>query len=485
MADERLGQFADGFTSWRRILGEAGDTGLDVFRSAAHDVAHFILEGCNELAAADELQAMAEAYGLAEDHQDEIQAIIGGMIVEADELRSRRIDEITEPEPKTNGQHAPAPRRATPYVPPDPANIPRRAWLHGGHYIRQTASATVAPGGYGKTSLQLYEALSMVGAGLAVWYLSGEDPRVEIDRRIAAHCDHHNFDLSKAAGRLFVDDRDSFPLSIAASGRNGLLKFNEPELAQFEAAITADKIDAVIIDPLISFHSVPENDNGAIDAVVKRLALIAAHTDSAIELSHHVRKSTFGVRELTIDDARGGSAIINAVRSGRVINRMTASEAEQANVPQDKRGFFIRLDIGKRNMAPPAKATWFDLENVELPNGDNVQVIVPWQFPGEVERVSTELVDMVRALVKRQPYRVDTRSAKWLGIQIGQRLGLNINVTADIKKIQRVLGDLIKQKVLQKVEQRDEDTRKKAVFYVAGDPPDNVVRLFPDDNGDH
>jgi hypothetical protein len=274
-------------------------------------------------------------------------------------------------------------------------------------------------------------------------------------------------------------------LTIAISTRSGLLKFSDAELAQFEAAILADKIDAVIIDPFISFHTVPENDNGAIDAVVKRLALIAVHTDSSIELSHHVRKSTFGTRELTIEDARGGSAIINAVRSGRVINRMSSSEAEQANVPQDKRGFFIRLDIGKRNMAPPAKATWFDLENVELPNGDNVQVIMPWQFPGEVERISTELIDMVRALVKRQPCRADTRSDKWLGIQIAQRLGLNINVTADIKKIQRVIGDLIKQKILKKIEQRDEHTRKMAMFYVADAAPDNVVQLFPDDNGDN
>lgn len=482
---DRLGKFADGFNGWRRILDSAGEQDrLAIFKSAAHEAAHFVCDGLNEIAAADELQEIAVAYGLDLEYpQDEIQSIIGSMVDEADVLRSRRIDEITEP--KSNGHAAePEPRRATPYNPPDPKDIPKRAWLYAGHYIRQTASATVAPGGYGKTSLQLFEALNMVGAGLSVWYLSGEDPRVEIDRRIAAHCERHDFDLIKAPGRLFVDDRSTFALSIAEITRSGLLRFNEAALAEFEAAITADRIDAVIIDPFISFHTVPENDNGSIDAVVKRLALIAVRTDSAIELSHHVRK-TFGLRELTVEDARGGSAIINAVRSGRVINRMSTSEAERAGVPQDKRHFFIRLDIGKRNMAPPEKARWFDLENVELPNGDNVQVIVSWQFPGETDAVNAELADMVRGLLARQPYRADTRSAKWLGIAIGKRMNLNINETGDIKKIQRVIGNLIKANVVKKTELRDEDTRKKAVFYVAGDAPDNVVRLFPDDNGDN
>ena len=485
---DRLGAFAEGFDSWRRILGEAGDDGIDVFRGAAHEAARFVLKGCNEIAAADELQAIAESAGLDQDYQDQVQEIISGMIVEADQLRSREMDRLAAQveEPKTNGQHAPAapePRRATVYNPPDPATIPKRAWLYGGHYIRQTVSATVAPGGYGKTSLQLFEALNMVADGLAVWYLSGEDPRVELDRRIAAHCDRHAFDLCNASGRLFVDDRLSFPLSVASVLRSGVLKFNDVELAEFEHAIAIDKIDAVIIDPFISFHTVPENDNGATDAVIKRLAAIAVRTDSAIEVSHHVRK-TMGVREITVEDARGSSSIINAVRSGRVINRMSSTEAERANVAQDKKNFFIRLDIGKRNMAPPERAKWFDLENVELPNGDNVQVVVSWKFPAESDDVSAELADMVRALLSQRPYRADTRSANWLGIAIGKRLNLNINDTDDIKKIQRVIGLMIKSNVLKKTEMRDEDTRKKAVFYVAADEPDNVVRLFPDQNGD-
>ena len=85
--------------------------------------------------------------------------------------------------------------RPTPYTAPDPAKIPPRPWLYGRHYMRGIISATVAPGGFGKTTLSLHEALCMViEEGLRVWYISAEDDRNEIDRRIAAHLKKHNLE---------------------------------------------------------------------------------------------------------------------------------------------------------------------------------------------------------------------------------------------------------------------------------------------------
>jgi hypothetical protein len=50
---------------------------------------------------------------------------------------------------------------AKPYKYRDPRSIPPRRFLHASHYIRGFLSATVAPGGLGKTSLQLVEAIGM------------------------------------------------------------------------------------------------------------------------------------------------------------------------------------------------------------------------------------------------------------------------------------------------------------------------------------
>jgi hypothetical protein len=50
------------------------------------------------------------------------------------------------------------------FVPFDPATLPPRQWLYGRHYLRQTVSATVAPGGYGKSTLDMVEGLPWLRA---------------------------------------------------------------------------------------------------------------------------------------------------------------------------------------------------------------------------------------------------------------------------------------------------------------------------------
>jgi RecA-family ATPase len=67
----------------------------------------------------------------------------------------------------------------------EPSTIPPREWLYGKHLIRKFATATVAPGGVGKSSLELIEALSIVtgrdllGKGMVpergrVWWWNGK-----------------------------------------------------------------------------------------------------------------------------------------------------------------------------------------------------------------------------------------------------------------------------------------------------------------------
>jgi hypothetical protein len=356
--------------------------------------------------------------------------------------------------------------------------IPKRAWLYGGHYIRQTVSATVAPGGWGKTTLQLYEALEMVAAGLRVWYLSGEDPLVELERRIAAHCQLHSLNLNDCIGQLFVNDRATFPLMIATLSPRGKLEFNDAAVAMFEAAIVDDQIDVVILDPFVGFHGVAENDNSSIDKVVKRLVEVADHTTCALEISHHVRKGQgAGLRlGVTVDDARGGSAIIDAVRSARVLNRMSAAEAELAKIDANKKNFYVRVDIGKRNMAPPPeKATWYRLASVELANGDQVQALRLWEFPSVFVDVAVADTEYIRELVRQKPWRADSRSPDWLGFAVAQRLHLDPTNTSDISKIRRLITVWLANGLFSKTEMKDEQRRLRT-FYV---PP----QAAPDDLG--
>jgi hypothetical protein len=365
-------------------------------------------------------------------------------------------------------------RYATLYVPPNPMEIPRRGWLYGGHYIRQAATATVAPGGFGKTTLTIHEAIMMVAAGLAVWYLSGEDPKVEIDRRIAAHCLHHQVDLKTFTGRLFVDDKTSFPLSIATAPRSGVVKFDDRSLMEFEHAILASEIDVVMLDPFIAFHTVAENDNGSIDAVTKRLAAIAQRTDSCVEISHHVRKPFQGQGTLTVDDARGGSALINAVRSGRVINRMTQGEAENAKVSNEERHFYIRVDRGKRNMAPPDKASWFHLVSKEIANGDSVQALEEWEFPKAAKPTEADII-WLRMVMKGRPLGCNRNSADWIGEQLAEHFERDLDDDSDVKWIKQTIAHLIKEKVIRKVKLRIKDSKERNYYVLIEAKPNLTV----------
>jgi hypothetical protein len=80
----------------------------------------------------------------------------------------------------------------------DPTTIPPRAFLYDRHYSRRNIGATIAAGGRAKTTLSVYEALSMAlgrdlsnrlelaSGPLRVWLLNGEEDQDELDRRIAA-----------------------------------------------------------------------------------------------------------------------------------------------------------------------------------------------------------------------------------------------------------------------------------------------------------
>jgi hypothetical protein len=141
------------------------------------------------------------------------------------------------------------------------------------------------------------------------------------------------------------------------------------------------------------------------DTVIRIFTRIADLCECSIDVAHHTRKLPAGTYEHTVDDARGASAIRDAVRSLRILNVMSASEASQLGMDEFERLSYFRVDQGKANTVPPAKkATWHRFENVALPNGDNVGVVIAWERPdatptGKAEaerradRVFLELLD--------------------------------------------------------------------------------------------
>jgi hypothetical protein len=337
-----------------------------------------------------------------------------------------------------------------PYADPDASEIPRRDFLYGAPYIRGFVSALVAPGGAAKTSLTITEALSMasgrdllnINDGVAaelpralnvcLWNL--EDDIDEMERRIKA-AQIQFADALKGADvkrRLYVNAAtETLKLGRAVKG---VAELDAGVIKGLIAALREAEIDVLIVDPFISSHGVPESDNDAIDLIVKAWARIAREAGCSVTLVHHVRKGPAGVeREVSIEDARGASALVNACRFARVINRMSKDDAPGLGVPAEWAWAYLRVDPGKANLAPPGAATWRHLRTVDLRNGstfeaddsDRIGVVEAWT-PPDLSRTSRGERERIVEAMGGQAWRVDSKAADWVGVAFADALGLDL-----------------------------------------------------------
>jgi AAA domain len=370
---------------------------------------------------------------------------------------------------------------ATPYVWTAPENIARREFLYGRRLIRKYATATIAPGGVGKTALEVAEVLSMVSGKallgaqtpqLRVWLWSLEDPREEMVRRIQAAAKHYNLTREDIGNRLFLDSGREQPLVIAETQHSGAVIY-WPVLESIVGQLKERAIDVLIIDPFVSCHRVTENDNNAIDAVTKAWASVAHAANCAIELVHHVRK---GDQEITVESARGGGSFGDACRMVRVINRMTKEDAQKAGV--DNHRLYFRTYIDKNNLAPPAdKSDWYQLVSVDLGNGplgpvvgggDSIGVVTKWEWPDPLEGVTGRDFERIATEIRAGEWRESAQATKWVGVPVAKALGLKLTLKQHRARVTQLIRTWLGTGALVKVEKLD-DRRKKKVFVEVAD----------------
>jgi AAA domain len=369
----------------------------------------------------------------------------------------------------------------------DPTELEPRWWIYGKHYLEGSVSATIADGGVGKSTLALTEAIAIATGkpllGITpnngrcdgeiipfeVLYYNAEEPLCELKRRVLAICQHHNID-PKVLGihngwdqRLTLVSGHDYPLVLAKSDGDGFAFTDDVEWLE------NSDFDVIILDPFVSLHQCPENDNSMIDAIVKRLGRIAATPRvKAIELVHHARKPAQGGNvEINAADARGASALGDGVRSLRMLNRMTSNEATRAKVDNPRN--YFRVDNGKSNYAEPSDGSiWYRHQSIILPNGDDVGIVVSWHFPGAFDGVTAAHMHQVRGLAGSGKYRADHRSPDWIGHAVADVLDLDADDDGERKRIRTVLKEWFSKGVLKKVERKGAD-RHSFVFVEPGE----------------
>jgi hypothetical protein len=184
------------------------------------------------------------------------------------------------------------------WTPLDETQLPPREWIYGKHYQRGVISGTIAPGGSGKTSLCMVEAIAMATCRnllgeqpverVRVWYHNAEDTQDEVNRRVVAICKHFQIPQQELAGWFIATSCEKFDLRVA-KGINDL-KVEEPTVEAIADKIHTLGIDVAVIDPLVNVHEVTEDHNTKMAAVAGLFRSIAQGENCGIEFTQHTRK---------------------------------------------------------------------------------------------------------------------------------------------------------------------------------------------------
>lgn len=330
-----------------------------------------------------------------------------------------------------------------------PGAIPPREWLLKGRVYRDNISLVVGAGGTGKSTLAIVEAVSMAtgktlmpGAvphkPLTVCYYNAEDDTVELQRRLAAALEAHGLKHSDLGGRLFLASHSDFRVWFGGTGSGGA-QIAEGVGDALAGLIEGHGIDVLMMDPLGALHGFNENSNDEMNLVLGLLRSVMRRTRCAIYLVHHTGKgAAVDVKAAGVGASRGASAIPDGARNVRQLGRMSDSDVRELGcrsvVPAEDQARYIRIDNGKGTYAPPASAAaWMFLDGVglangtlEYPDGDYVQVALPWDPPGPTIGTASDL-HLVQNAIASAPDkpRKDNRAIDWVGHLIADTLGMD------------------------------------------------------------
>ena len=213
------------------------------------------------------------------------------------------------------------------------------------------------PGGVGKSSLIATEALAMVSGKpllgvtsqrLNVWLWNLEDPHEETVRKIQAAAKRYGLKAEDIGNRLFVDCGRDQRLVIAEQARTGAV-IVRPVIDSLIEEIKTYEIDVLIIDPYVSSHRVPENDNTAQDMILKEWGFVADHGNCAVHLVDHTRKVIGGDAEVTTESSRGAKSKTDGAR------RRPSSEFACQRTKASKRALITIASTSERTTTKP---TW-------------------------------------------------------------------------------------------------------------------------------
>jgi hypothetical protein len=280
--------------------------------------------------------------------------------------------------------------------------IPPRRFAIGRRLQYGEVTLGVSPGGVGKTSLVVTETIAwLVNRPLTgetirprgkAWIITAEEPMDEMRRRVKATCQHFGIDPDALEGRLFITStRDNGPFRVAELGgsdsRNLIVETKAPD--DVIAELLDNDIGYLAVDPFVTTHGVPEDNNGAMDRVARIFNRIAHDADCCINLLHHVVKSEDPEAHVgNLAKSRGAGAVTNAIRHAYTIASINEATTDHYKLTPDEAVRLLRLDAGLKGnyVLKPTEPLWFWRTSVPLDNAmdgweaDEVGVLRPFSM---------------------------------------------------------------------------------------------------------
>lgn len=308
-------------------------------------------------------------------------------------------------------------------------NIPPRPWVIGRFALRGEVTMLSAPGGTGKSAYLLGLAVATASKNnfllhsipdrLKVAVVNAEDSRDELMRRVHGATQYHNISPSYLAGWLYLigaGDIGDLTLNQINSGtRHG--EVSQAGIAKLERLINDLKIDVLILDPFVALCPAGLNDNAVAAATMAAVKQMAQRTNCAIIIAHHVRKGTGRGGIVSADDASGAAAIINLCRNAFSLSNPSDDDAKSLGLLPSEAWRCIELTNTKANLAPLADRDRYELVSVQIPSGDNVQVVEQFRPRGVSGLVPPaawpDILKAIAAGENGDPLSAKARSSKY------------------------------------------------------------------------
>jgi hypothetical protein len=374
-------------------------------------------------------------------------------------------------------------------------NMPSRAWVLSQKLERRRLSLLWGPPGSGKTSVAMvwstiaasnHKVLFESAPGpMRVVYWNGEDGLTEIRRRFAGIRQAYPSMGGAVGDNLMILPTDLLPLKLVDVPMDAKGRHPRPSTAAVEGLremLATFGADILVIDPLVASHRLREMDAAEMEVLFDVLRSIARDLNLAILCVHHVPAS----------QAHPGP-ILGAVRHATQLKVMSYEDAKKQRLPVETRFQYVQAVNGKSNNAAHSKDRWIKLEQVQLPNGD--EVVVPHSYdtaknPRARDEVRIALMAMQKELQKADgpqqlqieelAIRSSAQSNLWLGNIIGPALGFTWqkrtkmeNRTDDeqaaMEKVHSLLGIMTDEGLIEEVNIRDEHRKLRPIYRLTKD----------------